>query len=86
MKNIKEELKNVILDVMLPETETYLEELNKAIDNKSASEDEIDAREDIVSFIEELKTILEVISEDKLSDEDAKNVYEKITTMLEDHE
>lgn len=86
MKNIKEELKNVILDVMLPETETYLEELNKAIDNKSASEDEIDAREDIVSFIEELKTILEVISEDKLSDEDAKNVYEKITTMLEEHE
>lgn len=86
MKNIKVELKNVILDVMLPETETYLEELNKAIDNKSASEDEIDAREDIVSFIEELKTILEVISEDKLSDEDAKNVYEKITTMLEEHE
>ncbi|QKJ21664.1 DNA repair protein Rad50 [Poseidonibacter lekithochrous] len=86
MKNIKEELKNVILDVMLPETETYLEELNKAIDNKSASEDEINAREDIVSFIEELKTILEVISEDKLSDEDAKNVYEKITTMLEEHE
>ncbi|WP_108063953.1 DNA repair protein Rad50 [Poseidonibacter lekithochrous] len=86
MKNIKEELKSVILDVMLPETETYLEELNKAIDNKSASEDEIDAREDIVSFIEELKTILEVISEDKLSDEDAKNVYEKITTMLEEHE
>lgn len=86
MKNIKEELKNVILDVMLPETETYLEELNKAIDNKSASEDEIVAREDIVSFIEELKTILEVISEDKLSDEDAKNVYEKITTMLEEHE
>lgn len=86
MKNIKEELKNVILDVMLPETETYLEELNKAIDNKSASEDEIEAREDIVSFIEELKTILEVISEDKLSDEDAKNVYEKITTMLEEHE
>ena len=86
MKNIKEELKNVILDVMLPETETYLGELNKAIDNKSASEDEIVAREDIVSFIEELKTILEVISEDKLSDEDAKNVYEKITTMLEEHE
>jgi len=86
MKNIKKELKEVIVDTMLPESEEYLKELNIAIKNKTANPDEIEAKKDVESFIEELKNILEVIAENKLSNEDSKNVYDKIITMLNEHD
>ena len=86
MENIKDELKKVIIDVMLPESEEYLEELNLLIKNDTTNQDDIEAKKDIESFIEDLKTILELIKENKLSNEDAKSVYEKIVTMLEEHE
>ncbi len=86
MKNIKEELKNVILDVMLPEAQSYVEDLNQAIDNNNASKDELSAKKDLEAFIEELNAILKVIDENKISDKDAQVVYEKITTMIEEHE
>ena len=71
---------------MLPESEEYLEELNLLIKNDTTNQDDIEAKKDIESFIEDLKTILELIKENKLSNEDAKSVYEKIVTMLEEHE
>ena len=86
MENIKEELKKVIVEVMLPETESYLEDINKAISENIASQEDIDAKADIEAFINELKTIVEVVEENKISDEDAKSVFEKITAMLEEHE
>ncbi len=86
MENIKEELKNVIIDVMLPESEGYLEDLNTAIKDETASADDLVAKKDIEAFISELKTIIEVVEEDKLSDEEAGNIYEKIITMLNEHE
>ena len=86
MENIVDELKKVIVDVMLPESEDYLEELETTIKNNTAGQDEIEAKNDIESFIEELKMILEVINEEKLSPEDAKSVYDKIITMLNEHE
>jgi len=86
VENIKDELKKVIIDVMLPESEDYLKELDIEIEDKTINQDEIEARNDIVSFIQELNTILEVIEENKLSDEDAKSVYEKIITMINEHE
>ena len=86
MENIKKDLKEVIVDTMLPESEEYLKELNIAIKNKTANPDEIEAKKDVESFIEELKNILEVIAENKLSNEDSKNVYDKIITMLNEHD
>ena len=85
MENIQEQLKHVISDVMLPETQNYLDELNKAIANNEAAQEDKDAKADIESFIAELQTILDVINSNELSDEDAKHVYTKIVTMLEDH-
>lgn len=86
MENIKEELKNVIVNVMLPESEGYLEDLNTAIKDEIASDDDLVAKKDIEAFISELKTIIEVVEEDKLSDEEAESIYEKIITMLNEHE
>ena len=86
MENVKEELKKVIQEVMLPETEAYLEDINKAIENNSAEAEDIEAKDNIEGFIAELKTIVEVVDEGKLTDEEAKGVYEKIITMLNEHE
>ncbi|MBU3013900.1 hypothetical protein KO488_03960 [Poseidonibacter lekithochrous] len=86
MENIKEELKKVIEEVMLPESEDYSKELANLIVRNEVSQDNIDAKEDIDSFIEELKNILEIIKENKLSDEEAEGIYEKIITMLNEHE
>ena len=86
MENIKEELKNVITDVMLPESEGYLEDLNISIKNEQASADDLVAKEDIEAFISELKTIIEVVDEGDLSDDEAEGIYEKIINMLNEHE
>ncbi len=86
MENIKEELRKVIEDVMLPETQEYLADLNESIENGTANPEDIEAKSDIEGFISELKTILEVIAQNKLSEEDAKDVYGKIITMISEHE
>lgn len=61
MENIKKELKKVIEDVMLPESEDYSKELASLITKENVNKEDIDA------FIDELKNILEIIEEDKLS-------------------
>jgi len=86
MENIKEELKKVIEKVMLPESEDYSKELANLIVRNDASQDDIDAKEDIDAFIEELKNILKIVKENKLSNEEAEGIYEKIITMLNEHE
>lgn len=86
MENKKEELKKVIEDVMLPESEDYSKELDSLITKENANQDDIEAKEDIDSFIDELKSILEIIEDDKLSDEEAEGIYEKIVLMLNEHE
>ena len=86
MENKKEELKKVIEELMLPESEDYSKELESLISKNNANQDDIDAKEDIDSFIDELKNILEIVEEDKLSDEEAEGIYEKIIKMLNEHE
>lgn len=85
MENIKDELKKVIAEVLLPETKSYLDDITKAIENDTAQEDDINAKNDIEAFIEELETIIEFIDENKISDEEAKNIHEKIILMLDEH-
>ena len=39
-----------------------------------------------MSFIEELSQILKLIEEKKLSNKDAKDMYKKISNMIDEHE
>ena len=50
MENKKEELKKVIEELMLPESENYSKELESLISKKNANQDDIDAKESISSF------------------------------------
>ena len=86
MKNIKVELESIIFNVMLPESQAFLDELNEEIENGNEEKEIIEAKKDVVSFIEELNQILKLIEEKKLSNKDAKIMYEKIRNMLDEHE
>ncbi len=86
MTNIKTELKQVITDTMLPESEAYLEELNNALENGTISEDEKEAIKDMESFLVELQNILFAIEENKITDEQAKEVYDNIIKLLDEHD
>lgn len=86
MKNIKIELESIIFNVVLPESQAFLDELNKEIENGNEEIEIIEAKKDVVSFIEELSQILKLIDEKKLSNKDAKDIYIKIRNMLDEHE
>ena len=59
MENIKEELKKVIEDVMLPETHDYLNELTKTLEQNPDNQDALEGKEDVMGFIEELNLIVD---------------------------
>lgn len=86
MENIKDELKTLVQDCMIPESEGYLEELLELLKKKEATPDDIEAIKDMESFLVELQNILVSIEQDKITDEDAKTVYDKINAMLEAHD
>ncbi|BAK73297.1 hypothetical protein AVENP_0621 [Arcobacter venerupis] len=86
MKNIKVELESIIFNVMLPESQAFLDELNEEIEKGNEEEEIIEAKKDIASFIEELNQVLKLIEEKRLSNKDAKDIYKKIRNMLDEHE
>lgn len=86
MENIKEELKNLIEETMIPESEAFLEELHELLENKTATPDDMEAIKDMEDFLVELQNILLAIEQDKLTDEEAEEVYNKIDAMLKEHE
>ena len=85
MSNIKNELKKVVTETMIPETEEYLEELHSQYENNTLSDEDKEVIRDMESFLVELQNILLLIEENKITDEEAQNVYDKITAMLNEH-
>ncbi|MDY3200572.1 MAG: hypothetical protein RBQ84_06420, partial [Arcobacter sp.] len=73
-------------NVMLPESQAFLNELNEEIEKGNEEEEIIEAKKDIASFIEELNQVLKLIEEKRLSNKDAKDIYKKIRNMLDEHE
>ena len=86
MKNIKVELESIIFNVMLPELQAFLDELNEEIEKGNEEIEIIEAKKDIVSYIEELNHVLKMIEERKLSNKDAKDIYKKVRNMLDEHD
>lgn len=84
MSEIKQNLKDIVETTMIPEVEDYLEELHKLLEDEKALEDDMDAIREMESFLVELQNILLVLEEDKISDEEADVVYQKIIGMIEE--
>jgi Na+/phosphate symporter len=77
MEEIKKELESIIFNVMLPESQAFLNELNEEINKGNEEKEIIEAKKDVESFLEELNQILKLIEEKKLSNNDARDMYKK---------
>ena len=86
MITIKMKLKDIIEKIMIPESKAYINELDEIIKSNESSQDDLDAKEDMESFLQELEAILKAIDKNEISDDEASEVYEKINHMLEEHE
>lgn len=81
MTEIKNKLKEIVTETMIPETEDYLEELHT-----STSDEDKEVMRDMESFLVELQNIVLVIEENKITDEEAKGIYQKIMNMINEHQ
>ena len=86
MQDIKEKLKDLVLTVMIPEVEDYLEDLYKLLETNSQTEDDQDAIKEMESFLVELQNVLAVIEENKTPDSEYQRIYDYIMQNLEEHE
>jgi len=81
MTEIKNKLKEIVTETMIPETEDYLEELHT-----STSDEDKEVMRDMESFLVELQNIVLVIEENKITDEEAEGIYQKIMNMINEHQ
>lgn len=86
MEEIKEKLKDLVENVMIPEVEDYLEDLYKLLETNSQTEDDQDAIKEMESFLVELQNVLAVIEENKTADSEYQRIYDYIMNNLEEHE
>ena len=86
MSEIKNKLKQIITETMIPESEDYLEELHLEYENKDITEEDKETMRDMESFLVELQNILQAIEENKITDSEATEVYEKIMGMIDEHQ
>lgn len=85
MQDIKEKLKDVVENVMIPEVEAYLEDLYKLLETNSQTEDDKDAIKEMESFLVELQNVLAVIEENKTEDSEYQRIYDYIMQNLDEH-
>jgi soluble cytochrome b562 len=85
MEDIKEKLKDVVENVMIPEVEDYLEDLYKLLETNSQTEDDKDAIKEMESFLVELQNVLAVIEENKTEDSEYQRIYDYIMQNLDEH-
>ena len=86
METIKDKLKDIVENLMIPEVEAYLEDLYKLLETNSQTEDDKEAMEEMESFLVELQNVLAVIEEDKTPDHEYQRIYDYIIQNLEEHE
>ena len=86
MEEIKEKLKDLVENVMIPEVEDYLEDLYKLLETNSQTEDDKEAIKEMESFLVELQNVLAVIEENKTDNSEYQRIYDYIMNNLDEHE
>lgn len=86
MITIQMKLKDIIEKIMIPESKTFLNELDEMINNNTSTDDDLEAKKDMEYFLEELQTILKAIDNNQINNKEAEEIYEKINFMIEIHE
>lgn len=86
MESIKEKLKDVVENIMIPEVEAYLEDLYKLLETNSQTKDDKEAIEEMESFLVELQNVLAVIEENQTPDSEYQRIYDYIMQNIKEHE
>ncbi len=86
MSEIKDKLKDVVANAMIPEVEAYLEDLHILLAEGKQSEDDELAMTEMESLLVELENVLAVIKEDKTEDSEYQRIYDYISENLESKE
>lgn len=86
MSEIKDKLKDLVENGMIPEVEAYLDDLHILLAEGKQSEDDEAAMTEMESLLVELQNVLAVIEEDKTEDSEYQRIYDYISQNLEDHE
>lgn len=86
MSEIKDKLKDVVANAMIPEVEAYLEDLHILLAEGKQSEDDELAITEMESLLVELENVLAVIKEDKTEDSEYQRIYDYISENLESKE
>lgn len=84
MQDIQTQLKNMIVELMIPETKDFIEELEVLVKNDTATQDDKEAIEEMNSFLEELESIVKAVDENLISDDEAQEILSKIEAMREE--
>ena len=86
MSEIKDKLKDLVANAMIPEVEAYLEDLHILLAEGKQSEDDELAMTEMESLLVELENVLAVIKEDKTEDSEYQRIYDYISENLESKE
>ena len=85
MSDIKNDLKDLIENLVIPEVNNYLEDLHKLLEQGTQTDDDLEAIKDLESFLVELENILEVIKKDEMPVEEYERVYNHLVSNLKEH-
>ncbi len=83
MSQIKEDLKEVVENTVIPEVEDYLVDLNKLLEKNEANENDMESIRDLESFLVELQNVVLAINEEKMNDEEASVIYQRVLDLIE---
>jgi len=83
MKEINNELIEKIEEILIPEVEEYLEDMNKIVASNDNTLEDDNAIADLKTFLDELINVKKAIVEDTLSVEEMQEVKVKIDELIE---
>ena len=83
MQNINKELIEKIEEMIIPEIEEYLEDMNKIVASKDNTPEDDNTIEDLNTFLNELLNVKKALEEDTLSEEEVLEVKSRIDDLLE---
>jgi len=83
---IKNEIKDIVENLLIPEVEEYLEDLHKILEKNEQTDEDLEIIKDMESFLVELHNVLAVIEEDKLETAEFERIHEQILKHAKEHD
>ncbi|NOQ30003.1 MAG: hypothetical protein GQ570_02645 [Helicobacteraceae bacterium] len=82
----QEELKELLIEDVIPDIEDYMDELFKLIADKKATDDDTAELEEMRDLKSELKTMLEDLENNEIEDEECIEIITELHAMMKEDE